>query len=80
VLRVSIRLGLLLEKAGYERGFRTLMRLVPDEWDAGDLYELHWLIKMHGQTTCRYKHPACSGCPVAQLCLMPHKTAVGSPE
>jgi endonuclease III len=71
VLRVSKRLGLLPEKADYERGFRTLMRLVPDEWDADDLYELHWLMKMHGQTTCRDQHPACSRCPVAQLCSMP---------
>ena len=69
VLRVSQRLGLLSEKTGFERGFHMLMRLVPDDWDADDLYELHWLIKLHGQTRCSYSQPVCSGCSLALLCL-----------
>ena len=69
VLRVSQRLGLLSEKTGFERGFHTLMRLVPDDWDADDLYELHWLIKLHGQRRCSYSQPVCSDCPLALLCL-----------
>ena len=68
VLRVFKRLGLLPDKTGYDKGFRMLMRLVPDDWDADDLYELHWLMKMHGQTRCRHHEPFCASCPLAKLC------------
>lgn len=68
VLRVSQRLGLVAGKANFERAFRTLMRLVPDDWDADDLYELHWLIKMHGQRRCHHHRPVCTDCPLAGLC------------
>lgn len=69
VLRTSHRLGLASDPTDFERGYRTLMRLVPDDWDADDLYELHWLIKMHGQGTCRHHRPICAGCRLADLCV-----------
>jgi endonuclease III len=68
VLRVCKRLGLLPITADFERGFRMLMRLMPPDWDADDLYELHWLMKMHGQGTCRHGQPSCHSCPLARLC------------
>ena len=68
VLRLSKRLNLLPATADFESGFRRLMRLMPIDWDADDLYELHWLMKMHGQTTCRHRWPACGECPLAQCC------------
>ena len=68
ILRLSKRLGLLPAKADFERGFRILMDLMPTDWDADDLYELHWLMKMHGQITCRHRWPACGECPLAQCC------------
>ena len=46
VLRVFKRLGLVSPKANFEHAYKKLMRLVPDDWDADDLYELHWLMKM----------------------------------
>ena len=68
VLRVCERLGLLPDNAGYERGFRLLSRLVPPDWSGDDLYELHWLIKIHGQRVCTYHRMACESCPLAAIC------------
>lgn len=74
VLRVSKRLGLVPDTAGFQRGFRILMRIVPDNWDADDLYELHWLVKRHGQERCRHERADCRGCPLADVCV--HGAAV----
>lgn len=68
VLRFSRRLGLLPRKAGYERGFHLLMEQMPANWEADDLYELHWLIKIHGQRTCQAGKPLCRECRFTQLC------------
>ncbi|MEW6454255.1 MAG: endonuclease III [Pseudomonadota bacterium] len=68
ILRVSKRLGLLPPKADFDRGFRLLMRHVPAQWDADHLYELHWLMKMHGQQICRHHQTACASCALATLC------------
>jgi endonuclease-3 len=67
-LRVGERLGFLPPGADAARGFATFMRLAPDAWDGDDLYELHWLIKLHGQGRCRHARPVCAGCPLAQIC------------
>lgn len=67
-LRLAVRLGLLPPKAGFERAYRSLMRLVPDDWDADDLYELHWLMKRLGQDYCTHDRPRCPACPVRDLC------------
>lgn len=68
VLRLCKRLGLLPERATFVSGFRLLMRLVPPDWTADDLYELHWLMKMHGQQVCRHAHPLCGKCVLAGGC------------
>ncbi len=68
LLRVGVRLGLLPDNADYETGYDMFMRLVPDEWDGDDLYEVHWLMKYHGQRTCTHAAPACSRCPLRDLC------------
>jgi endonuclease-3 len=68
VLRISKRLGLVSRDADFARGLDSLMRLVPDHWDAFDLYEMHWLMKRHGQTRCHARHPDCENCPLAALC------------
>jgi endonuclease III len=66
VLRLSKKLGLVPAKADFKKAFRLLTRLIPDEWDSDDLYELHWLMKRHGQEICRAERvrnaaTACSG-------------------
>jgi endonuclease-3 len=67
VLRVSICLGLLPARADFEAGYRLLMRRLPNDWDADDLFELHWLMKLHGQTICRPR-PGNGACPLARFC------------
>lgn len=71
VLRVAKCQGFLLTAADYERGFRIIMRMVPPEHDADDLYELHWLMKLHSQRTCRHERTACRECSLARICSQP---------
>ncbi|MEA2996849.1 MAG: endonuclease [Alphaproteobacteria bacterium] len=68
VLRASRCMGLLPPTADFTRGFHMLMRLVPDNWDADDLYELHWLMKKQSQTTCSHPHIARDSCPLGRFC------------
>jgi endonuclease III len=77
LLRVGQRLGLLPQRADYRRGYEIFMRLVPEAWDADDLYEFHWLLKYHGQRTCTHGTPACSRCPLQDLCR--HRRSPTSP-
>lgn len=69
LLRLGKRLGLLPDTADYGRGHDMLMRLVPDDWDADDLVEFHWLMKLHGQRVCFTEAPACFRCPLRELCI-----------
>ncbi len=68
LLRIGKRLGLLPADAGYGTGHVVFMRLIPDTWDADDLYEFHWQMKYHGQRTCSHAAPACPRCPLLNLC------------
>jgi endonuclease-3 len=68
LLRIGARLGLLPPEASYGTGHDVFTRLIPDTWDADDLYEFHWQMKYHGQRTCSYAAPTCSRCPLLDLC------------
>ena len=68
VLRIGQRLGLLPAGADYGRAYHGLMRLVPAPWDGDDLYELHWLLKQHGQQVCTHAAPKCGQCVLRDLC------------
>jgi endonuclease-3 len=68
VLRISKRLGLVSRDADFARGFDSMMGLVPEDWNGFDLYEMHWLMKRHGQTRCHARDPDCGDCPLASLC------------
>jgi endonuclease-3 len=68
VLRIGHRLGLLPASADTARAYAGLMRLVPDAWDGDDLYELHWLLKQHGQQVCTFAAPKCGACALRDLC------------
>jgi endonuclease-3 len=80
VLRISKRLGLVSREADFARGFSSMMRLVPEDWDGFDLYEMHWLMKRHGQTRCHARHPDCKNCPLASLCLTGLEIISGTPQ
>jgi endonuclease-3 len=61
--RVSRRLGLSRE-ADPSKVERDLVRLLPEErWG-----KAHQLFVWHGRRTCVARAPACSRCPVAELC------------
>ena len=68
LLRIGERFGPLPPDADYEDGYDIYMSLVPDHWDADDIYEFHWLMKLHGQRVCRHAMPACTHCPLQALC------------
>jgi endonuclease-3 len=71
-------MGLLPPAAKFTRGFHMLMRLVPNNWDADDLYELHWLMKRQSQTICSHPHIARESCPLGRFCgiLMAHNRSL----
>ena len=73
LLRVGQRLGLLRPNADFEKGYDGYARLLPTDWDADTIYELHWLIKQLGQETCRPTAPACGNCPLRDLCPAANK-------
>lgn len=75
VLRLSKRLGLLPSRATFVSGFRLLMQLVPPDCTGDDLYELHWLMKIHGQRICRHTRPACPECILARGCPSLHSNS-----
>lgn len=75
IKRLTIRLGLVPKRASDQQIFRILMRLMSEGWDADDLYELHWLMKMHGQRVCRSAQPACEDCILAERCSFFHSNS-----
>lgn len=68
LLRIGTRLGFLPPDPSYRTGYEIYMRLVPNDWDADALYELHWLLKYHGQAVCTHAQPACPLCPLRDFC------------
>lgn len=66
--RVGERLGLVRRGADFEQAHDGYARVLPAEWDADTIYELHWLIKRLGQQLCRPTAPACGQCPLRELC------------
>lgn len=69
VLRVAKRLGLLPARAGFAKAHRLLNGLVPNDWTERDKYQLHWLMKSHGQKRCHHAAPQCGDCPLRDICL-----------
>lgn len=68
ILRLAKRLGLVSAKAGFAHAHRLLNGLVPNNWTERDHYQLHWLMKSHGQKICRHRAPLCSDCPLRNAC------------
>lgn len=68
LLRVGERLGFLRAGADYQQGYDGYARLLPEDWNADALYELHWLIKRLGQVYCRPSLPTCNICPLREAC------------
>ena len=75
-LRVIRRLGLIGQHATAEEAYDRLTPLLPDEWGAQDIDDHHHLVKTLGQRLCRPTLPACSVCPLRDLCT----AGAGHPE
>jgi endonuclease-3 len=64
VNRVSKRLGLAPEKAGYEGVRGALESLYSPE----DYLDVHLMLISHGRKFCKARKPLCKDCPVNSLC------------
>jgi endonuclease-3 len=68
VHRVTKRLGLTSRTGDAAQAYETMMSLIPYEWTAEDLYELHWLFKGLGQDICSDPLALCGRCPFRETC------------
>lgn len=68
VLRVLRRLGFVGANASTETAYDAVMSAA-DDFDADDLFEMHWQIKRLSQTVCKYAHVSCFSCPLSDMCL-----------
>ncbi len=68
VHRVGRRLGLTARTGDAREAYDSLMDQAPADWQAEQLYELHWLFKGHGQSLCTHFDPACGLCVLREVC------------
>ncbi|MGB3138111.1 MAG: Fe-S cluster assembly protein HesB [Nodosilinea sp.] len=66
--RVAQRLGLISSTLAVGPSHAVLEALLPDEWDAQQVYDNHEVMMLHGQRCCYYRNPACDRCAVLSLC------------
>ncbi len=71
--RVAQRLGLIPERMAVGPSHDALAALLPDDWDAQQVYDHHEVLMLHGQKCCYYRRPDCGRCPVVDLCVWPGK-------
>ncbi|MCV2448029.1 endonuclease III domain-containing protein [Paracoccus sp. DMF] len=67
ILRILCRFGFVRSNADMRTAYDLTMAALPG-WSAADLAELHVLMKLLGQTTCRVAHPDCRSCPISRRC------------
>ena len=68
VLRVVRRYGFVAAQADSVAVYDAIMASA-SEFDADDLYELHWQLKYLGQRICTYFSAQCSLCFLSDICL-----------
>ena len=66
--RVAQRLGLIPKSMAVGPSHDALAALVPEDWDAQQVYDHHEVFMLHGQRCCFYRNPACRRCPILDLC------------
>jgi endonuclease III len=66
--RVAVRLDLVPKRLSLEKAHAWLEALLPEDWNAQQLYDHHEVLMMHGQRCCFDRAPACERCPVLALC------------
>jgi endonuclease III len=66
--RVAERLALIPPRTPVGPSHALLEALLPEEWDAQQVYDHHEVMMFHGQRCCFWRDPACGRCPLLDLC------------
>ncbi len=66
--RVAQRLGLIPESLDVGPAHAVLEAMLPDEWDAQEVYDDHEILMFHGQRCCFHRAPECPRCVLLDLC------------
>jgi len=66
IMRISKRLGLVREKAGYEEIRKTIENLLPKKSEV--MLEMHLALIRLGREICKAKKPKCDVCPLNNIC------------
>lgn len=69
--RVAVRLGLVPSGTDVGPAHALLAAALPPDWDAQAVYDHHEVLMLHGQRCCFHRAPACSRCPLTDVCLYP---------
>ncbi len=76
ISRISKRLGVVREKAGYEETRSRLEELVPPDMRG----RVHLLLIAFGRRICKARRPMCSICPIRGKCTYGKSLTEDSPE
>ena len=82
--RVAARLGLIPAALAVGPAHRVLEAMLPQEWDAQQVYDDHEVLMLHGQRCCFFRAPACGRCVLLELCpagqaRRPEAASAGTP-
>ena len=66
--RVAARTGLIPAGLAVGPSHQVLSAQLPAGWDAQQVYDNHEVLMLHGQRCCFPRNPACSRCPLLELC------------
>ena len=66
--RVATRTGLIPSSVAVGPSHRVLAAQLPADWDAQQIYDNHEVLMLHGQRCCFFRKPACTRCPLLDLC------------
>ena len=66
--RVAARTGLIPAGLAVGPSHQVLSAQLPPDWDAQQVYDNHEVLMLHGQRCCFPRNPACSQCPLLELC------------
>jgi endonuclease-3 len=77
-LRITQRLGFVPGSADARETEDRIMDMAPATWSAEMLDEHHSLVKLHGQQICLKNGPACTRCPLLEICPTGSANGVGA--
>ena len=66
--RVAVRLALIPANVSVGPSHALLEAQLPPDWSAQQVYDNHEALMLHGQKCCHFHKPACTRCPVLDLC------------